>query len=230
MKPARVTRAKNTSIATADSAEPAQDAESDIMNLFRANPFRRLRQLTQIHGWIRGGMRIPPVPALKRRLISSYLERYNLGTFIETGTFKGDTLAEFAERGLRAISIELSPEYFAKAQKRFAGMGNVELHLGDSAEVLPNIIDGLTKPALFWLDGHYSAGETAHGALASPINGELASILASPVKGHIILIDDAHEFTGQGGYPELGRFLTSVREDGRYSAMVHANVIVMEPR
>lgn len=200
------------------------------MNPFRANPLKGLRHSLQILGWIRSGMPTPPVPAVKRRLIASYIERYGLDIFIETGTFKGDTLAEFASLGLRAISIELSPEYYARARKRFAGVANVELHQGDSGDVLPKIVAELTRPALFWLDGHYSAGQTAHGVLASPINGELACIMASPVQGHIILIDDAHEFTGQGGYPELGRFLTSISEDGRYTAFVNANIIVMEPR
>ena len=186
--------------------------------------------LPGIVGWWWKGMPLPPVPAVKRRLLSAMCAKHGLDIFVETGTFKGGTLAVMARECARAISIELSDEYFAKAKQRFAGVANVELHQGDSGEVLPKIVAGLTQPALFWLDGHYSAGQTAHGALASPINGELQSILASPVKGHVILIDDAHEFTGQGGYPELGHFLTSISEDGRYNAYVHANIIVMEPR
>lgn len=189
-----------------------------------------LRGIAQIIRWYGRGMPLPPVPAVKRRLLRHYGKVHGLKVFVETGTFKGDTLAAMAAEGMRAISIELSEALFKRAENRFAGNPRVALHQGDSGEVLPRIIASLEEPALFWLDGHYSEGQTAHGALASPISAELATIFDHPVKGHVILIDDAHEFTGQGGYPELGRFLTSISEDGRYRAIVHSNVIVLEPR
>lgn len=192
--------------------------------------FSNLRGVAQMLGWYARGMPLPPVPAVKRRLLRHYAKAHGLKVFIETGTFKGDTLAAMAAEGMRAISVELSDTLFQRAQTRFAGRNGIELHHGDSGEVLPKIVASLTEPALFWLDGHYSEGETAHGALASPINGELAAIFDHPVKGHVILIDDAHEFIGQGGYPELGRFLTSIADDGRYRALVHSNVIVLEPK
>ena len=172
---------------------------------------------------------IRAVPAAKRRIIHAFLGKHDLKTFVETGTFKGDTLADVAATGIRSISVELSHEYFNRANQRFSGMRNVELHQGDAGDVLPRIVATLSEPALFWLDGHYSAGETAHGELASPVSAEVQCILDSPVQGHVMLIDDAHEFTGENGYPELGDFLTTVARNGRYRACVHANIIVLEP-
>jgi hypothetical protein len=197
------------------------------MSLFHT--LKDFRSLAQVARWVAKGMPLPPIPAAKRRIILGLLARHELKTFVETGTFKGDTLAAVAATGIRAISVELSPEYFDRANQRFAGKRNVELHQGDAGDVLPRIVATLQEPALFWLDGHYSAGETAHGALASPISAEVQCILDSPVQGHVMLIDDAHEFTGEGGYPELGRFLTTIAETGRYRAIVHANIIVLEP-
>ncbi|MCA0400707.1 MAG: class I SAM-dependent methyltransferase [Proteobacteria bacterium] len=191
---------------------------------------RDLRANAQIRRWVREGMPLPPVPAAKRRIILGLLAKHGLKTFVETGTFKGDTLACVAARDIRAISVELSHEYFNRANQRFNGRPNVELHQGDSGEVLPRIVATLNEPALFWLDGHYSAGGTAHGELASPISAEMQSILHSPIKNHVILIDDAHEFTGEGGYPELGRFLSSIAADGQYRTSIHANIVVLEPR
>lgn len=190
---------------------------------------REIRNIAQITRWVLAGMPSPPVPAAKRRIIHACLARHGLKTFIETGTFKGDTLASVAETGIRSISVELSPEYFDRANQRFAGVHNVELHHGDAGDVLPRIVATLLEPALFWLDGHYSAGETAHGILASPVSAEVRSILDSPVKGHVMLIDDANEFTGAGGYPELGKFLTAIAETGRYRTTVNANIIIIEP-
>lgn len=190
---------------------------------------RDLRANMQIIRWAFAGAPNPPVPAVKRRLIHALLEKHGLDIFVETGTFKGDTLASVAATGRRAISVELSAEYFDRANARFAGMGNVELHHGDSGVVLPRIVATLTEPALFWLDGHYSAGLTALGDLASPISAEMQAILNSPVEGHVILIDDAMDFTGEGGYPELGRFLTSIAETGRFRTELRANIIIAEP-
>lgn len=197
------------------------------MNLL--DTFRDIRGLTQIVRWVLNGMPLPPIPAVKRRLIGALLHKHRLTTFVETGTFKGDTLAVIAATGIRSISVELSREYFDRANTRFAGMRNVELHQGDAGEILPRIVATLHEPALFWLDGHYSAGETAHGALASPISAEVQCVLTSPVRGHVMLIDDAHDFNGEDGYPELGRFLITIAENGRYRAFVHANIIVIEP-
>ena len=195
----------------------------------RLGKLREVRNIAQITRWVLAGMPIPPVPAAKRRIIHACLERHGLKTFIETGTFKGDTLASVAATGIRSISVELSPEYFDRANQRFAGIRNVELHQGDAGDVLPRIVATLQEPALFWLDGHYSAGQTAHGVLASPVSAEVRSILDSPVKGHVMLIDDANEFTGEGGYPELGKFLTAIAETGRYRTCVNANIIIIEP-
>jgi hypothetical protein len=191
---------------------------------------KALRNLSQITRWVLAGMPLPPVPAAKRSIILALLERHGVKTFVETGTFKGDTLAAVAATGIRSISVELSQEYFNRANQRFAGQRHVELHQGDAGDVLPRIVATLSEPALFWLDGHYSAGETAHGVLASPVSAEVRCILDSPVRGHVILIDDAHEFIGEGGYPELGHFLTTIAKDGRYRSHVHANIIVLEPR
>lgn len=197
------------------------------------NALKRLkdaRNAAQIFRWVMAGMPNPPAPAVKRRLIHRYLDAYGFGTFIETGTFKGDTLASVAETGIRSISVELSPEYFDRANQRFAGRNNVELHQGDAADVLPRIVALLKEPALFWLDGHYSAGETAHGAQASPISTEIRCILESPIEGHVVLIDDASDFVGEGGYPELGHFLTTITRHGRFRPFVTANIIVLEPK
>jgi len=66
------------------------------------------------------------------------------------------------------------------------------------------------KPCLFWLDGHYSGGNTAKGEKETPIMEELRQICAHPVKNHLILIDDAREFTGQNDYPTIESLRTFV--------------------
>lgn len=58
---------------------------------------------------------------------------------------------------------------------------------------------------LFWLDAHYSRGDTARGEEETPILKELELIGAHPVRGHLLLIDDARCFGVDEGYPSIER-------------------------
>lgn len=61
----------------------------------------------------------------------------------------------------------------------------------------------MNEPCLFWLDGHYSGGNTSNGEKETTIMEELKRICAHSVINYVILIDDAREFTGQDDYPTL---------------------------
>jgi hypothetical protein len=190
-----------------------------------------VRRLPEIVRWLNGGCRGIAPPPIKRRVIQSYLRHYQIHNFVETGTHLGDTLAEVAQiPALRAISIELADGYYAAAARRFANYPNVELHHGDSGQLMPEIVAALQAPALFWLDGHYSGGTTAKGAVETPVSDELRAILASPVAGHVILVDDVRHFDGSHDYPHLDAFLAVIRADGRYHAEVSADVLRLTPR
>jgi len=66
------------------------------------------------------------------------------------------------------------------------------------------------------LDAHYSGANTAKGEKFSPIMEEIGPILNHCERDHIILIDDAREFTGKDGYPDIVEFtkdVARVRQD-----------------
>jgi hypothetical protein len=67
---------------------------------------------------------------------------------------------------------------------------------------LADVVKGLTAPAAFWLDGHYSGGVTADSGGDAPILRELQAVLTSSID-HLVLIDDARLFDGTNGYPTL---------------------------
>src|SRR3954471_3406710 len=52
----------------------------------------------------------------------------------------------------------------------------------------------------FWLDAHFSHGNTARGDVNTPVLSELATVLARGRGGDVILVDDAREL-GQPGWP-----------------------------
>jgi len=63
----------------------------------------------------------------------------------------------------------------------------------------------LPEPALFWLDGHYSGGNTGKGEKETPIMEEIETILSSPLP-HVVLVDDARCFGTEKDYPTLSDF------------------------
>ena len=74
----------------------------------------------------------------------------------------------------------------------------------------------ITENAIFWLDGHYSAGFTAKGDKETPIYEELEAIIQDSTHDHILLIDDARLFTGERDYQtieELSDFVRGKNKD-----------------
>ncbi len=79
-------------------------------------------------------------------------------------------------------------------------MGKIEPIFGDSKSVLPEILARLgDQPAMFWLDGHWSGGETAGQEDECPVLAELE--ILSKRSGNIILIDDARLFMSAPAAP-----------------------------
>jgi hypothetical protein len=172
-----------------------------------ANPIRalrsHLRDARAIKEWRESGSPVPPPSILKQQVVRVYAAQFGLRTLVETGTYKGDMIYAVERQFSEVHSIELGQDLFEEARQRFAGFAHVHLHHGDSATVLPELLQTLHSPVLFWLDGHFSKGITARGSKDTPIVEELEAIYRHKAKAHVILIDDARCFTGAGDYPSL---------------------------
>lgn len=132
------------------------------------------------------------------------LKDYKTGTFIETGTADGEGIAVALEAGFeKVVSIEVNPDVFLKACRRFMDNDRVLLVMGDSSLHLPHIISNLEEKATFWLDSHWSTGECDMGPDVNkcPILHDLRAIAGSPIKDHILLVDDIRYFRA-GGLPQ----------------------------
>ena len=189
-----------------------------------------VRQVPAMLRWLGAGCTGAAPHAVKMIAVRAHIRRHGIQQFVETGTYMGDTLAYVAATGVQCASIELSPQLYQAARRRFAAAGNVRLVEGDSGIRLPEMLGDIHRPVLFWLDGHYSSGVTASAAIQTPISSELQAILRHPVKGHVILIDDARCFDGSNDYPHLDDLLRVVREDGNYAAEVSIDIIRLIPR
>ena len=171
-----------------------------------------------------------PSHVFKQETLREYARRFHLDAFIETGTYLGDMV--YATRNLfdDIYSIELSPELYDRARLRFNGYKHIWNLKGDSTVVLPDLLLRLGKPALFWLDGHYSAGVTARGDKNTPILEELNHIFSHSITSHVVIIDDARMFTGQSDYPTLEQLKQFVSSNGpNYECEVANDLIRITP-
>jgi predicted O-methyltransferase YrrM len=173
------------------------------------------KQVDELVEWERKGRPLPPPHLVKQRTLQSYARRFGLKILVETGTYYGDMVEAMKDSFDRLYSIELSKELYEKARRRFKGVEHIELIHGDSAIELRQTINRINQSALFWLDGHYSAGDTARGDKETPIYEELDHILNAPDRGHVIIIDDARCFGRDPAYPSLGELSDFIRSKRR---------------
>jgi hypothetical protein len=166
----------------------------------RVRPYRELHRLRE---WMLAGLPAPPPHFVKQAVIRAYAKRYGTTVLVETGTYMGDMIAAMEGDFASIYSIELSHELYQNARRRFAASPHVKLIHGDSAKALRSILPLLSGPALFWLDGHWSGGVTAHGEKETPIAEELDQLLDATDLGHVILIDDARCFGVEKTYPTI---------------------------
>ena len=167
--------------------------------------FKQFKERRKYKKWIEAGRPVPPPPLAKREMHLDYARRFGLKLFVETGTFKGDTIETMRPHFDRLFSIELAEKFYNEACRRFSGVPKIQLFHGDSGKLMPAVVEKLDAPTLFWLDGHYSGGDTAKGELNAPVWPELRAIFAGMKQPFVVLIDDARCFKNVGGedYPAV---------------------------
>lgn len=199
----------------------------DVTQRLRLWPvLRRSRAVLngEVRAWLRRGCPSPAPGIVKIAIVRAYLKSHRIQRFVETGTFYGAMTDAIARCGVRVDTIELDRTLAKRAKRVFAARSNVNVHQGDSAVVIREILGTLKEPALFWLDAHWSGGVTARGEIDTPISDELCSILDHSVD-HIVLIDDARHFLGTNGYPHLHELLAAIWKNGRYDVEVSTDIV-----
>lgn len=122
---------------------------------------------------------------------SDTFENFKNECFVETGSYEGEAIQRAQKAGFQKIySIEISPKHYNICKNKFSYNPNIKLFLGDSADILYDVIKNINSTITFWLDGHYSGGETGKGKSYTPILKELDQIKKHHIKNHTILIDD----------------------------------------
>lgn len=162
-------------------------------------------------------------PRFLFNLLEELRQEHGIGgfkEFVETGTLFGHTTLHASYWFDRVTTIELSSDLHAEAVKHLAHRPNILCLHGNSADVLPDVIEKLAGPTLFFLDAHWSGdssvdwenslfsgypADTArldHSGLAEaerqvPLMNELESIAAGHLWPAVVVIDDWGSIGGQ---------------------------------
>jgi hypothetical protein len=148
--------------------------------------------------------------SLDMNLLNDLHESCNFAVLVETGTFKGDTVASARNIVPHVISIERDHPLAEAAKRRFAHDENVQIIEGDAAESLAELQAEIDNQAvLYWLDAHWCAtpGEIALLREDSGGRGECQLLqelrnIGSLNEKTVILIDDARLFTAPALPPQ----------------------------
>ena len=133
------------------------------------------------------------MPSLTIEELKDYSD-INTEVFVETGTCHGDTVNNVLNYFDHLYSIELSPQLSDYSKNRFKHNSKVSIIQGDSTLVLHSICNTVEKPTFFWLDGHWSGGDTARGPVDCPLLDEVSIINKHFKTACIVTIDDVRLF------------------------------------
>ena len=156
---------------------------------------------------------------------------------IETGTFLGNSALLLAETFGHCTTIEKDAALAAKAIERFREDPRVTVVAASSRDVLPELCREVTVPAFYWLDGHWSGGNTAGEDDPCPVMVELEAIASSPSCGHsVVAVDDARLF-GFGhdldpqmqSFPTMASVLNAIERDLSLQTYIVDDVVVGVP-
>ena len=146
------------------------------------------------------------MPPININWLRRYLRNINVNKhypiFIETGTFMGNTIIPLENYFRELHTIEIKEEFYDKVKNNYnkyksTNEKRINFHLGDSAEVLADLCPKIKNNTIFFLDGHWSSGNTGKGNKDVPIYEELQNIMEHLKYNCIIIIDDCRLF-GKG--------------------------------
>jgi hypothetical protein len=118
-------------------------------------------------------------------------KKYNY--FIETGTFNGDTILNIEPYFDKLYTIEVSELYYSLTKNKYNG-DKIKFILGDSSKVFKHLLPDIKEKTIFFLDGHWSSGNTGRGDKDCPLNEEITYINELYKHDGIIIIDDFRLF------------------------------------
>jgi hypothetical protein len=114
--------------------------------------------------------------------IQELIKKYNIQTFIETGTNTAKTTVVAADMFKTVHTIELNEEFYLNCKEKLSKYKNVTIHNGSSEKILNEILPNINNRIMFFLDAHWNT--------YCPILDELEVIYQNNKNDSIIVIHD----------------------------------------
>ncbi len=156
-----------------------------------------------------------------------------LDTFVEGGTFRGDSSIFASNFFSRVITVEKDETLFLSAQVRLQNYKNIAIFNGCTTQHIVSHVAPKDR-CLFWLDAHWSCGETAGEDYPCPLLEELELIFSASTAMTVLLIDDARQFLAPPPYPHNPKDWPRIDQiikivPSSYSTFVYQDVIYIVP-
>ena len=193
-----------------------------------------LKNRRSFKNWKKRNFQPPSPEFIKHQIIKNNNLENSL--WIETGTYYGETTRILSEISSKTISIEADKQLYDLSRKKLANLTNVEIVLGDSKEILPNIINSNLKydNICFYLDAHLchdhlkKINTFGNEDSSTPIRMELSYIENSfkNFKKINILIDDIRFFVNNfQNYPNIN-YLTDWCEKNNLEWKIEHDIFI----
>lgn len=140
------------------------------------------------------------MPSIDINFLNKLQNNKEYSTFIESGTYCGETIFAVEPHFTKLYTIEINRLQYNITKNRYTG-NKIKFMLGDSSIIFRRLLPIIKENAIFFLDGHWSSGNTGRGKKDCPLIEEVTYINNLFKHSAIIIIDDYRLF---GKYPEHG--------------------------
>ena len=183
------------------------------------------------YNWSKNNFSIPYPRFVKEKLF----EKYNIDNciWIETGTYYGETAKYLSNFSKMVYTLEPSIEIYESVIHSLKDISNIKVFNKSSEEGFEDVLSLIENQenVCFWLDGHYSEGNTFLGTSHSPIQFEL-----NILEKHLhrlnkvnILIDDFRlfqEYESENVYPTKN-YLVNWANDNSLNFEIEADIFII---
>ncbi|RFM26491.1 class I SAM-dependent methyltransferase [Deminuibacter soli] len=132
--------------------------------------------------------------SMPREIVLQFKDKGNIRNFIETGTYQGGTSFWAARHFEQVATVEIDPAISKATASKPDCPANIRFYVGNSKDVLPEMVKPLTGRSIFWLDGHWCNVTEMGKDMECPLMDEIRAL--AHLKDAVILIDDARAFLG----------------------------------
>ena len=127
-------------------------------------------------------------------IISNFSQLKSIQSFYESGTYYGSTTLNMQPYFKQIITVEVSLNIYNRSHNYLNSHPNIKHFNQPSEDFLKEFLILNQDEFIFFLDGHYSSGDTSLSTIDVPLLEELNHINNLYKKNGLIIIDDFNLF------------------------------------